>query len=447
MIFIIDDDRAVRLALGILLERNGFAVERFATPEEAFGALRNGKSPRAIVLDMNFTNSTTGREGIEALRKFKILAPEVPIILITGWGNIELAVEGMRLGAYDFLTKPVDSAILLKTVSTAIEITAYAEVPSTEQASFNRDNIIGRSEALMKVLDVVTKVAHTDVSVLITGENGTGKELIAQAIHNNSRRSSQPFVKVNLGGLPAQLFESEMFGHVKGAFTGATADRAGRFSMADKGTIFLDEIGELDLNCQVKMLRVLQEQTFEPLGDSRPKKVDVRVVSATNANLPAMIADKTFREDLFYRLNIITVNMPPLRERREDIPLLARHFAGQAAARALIDVPEFSTQAMTALSRWSFPGNVRELRNAVERAVITSHGGIIKEADLGLGIGAVTSEIAHDELAGLTLDDLEHRAIEEALKSCEGNLSKAAAKLGITRQSLYRKIEKHGLAK
>lgn len=445
MVFIVDDDKAIRLSMGILLGRSGFATACYESPEDAYAAIRRGDVPQVILLDMNFKQRTTGSEGLEALQKFKVLAPGVPVILITGWGSIELAVEGMRLGAYDFLTKPLDSRLIVNKLKTAIALTGHDDTPAGSK-EFKRDNIIGRSEAVLKVLDTASRIAATDAPVLITGENGTGKELVAEAIHQNSLRAGKSFVKVNLGGLPTSLFESEMFGHVKGAFTGADSVREGRFAVADKGTIFLDEIGELDLSCQVKMLRVLQEQTFEPLGDSRPRKVDVRVISATNADLTTMIADRTFREDLYYRINLITLRMPPLRERREDIPLLARHFAGKAALQAGLEVPEFSKAALTTLQRWNFPGNVRELKNIVDRAVLVCRKNIIEEVDLEPG-GSPAVVATGASAAGQTLDDIERAAIVSALKANPGNISKAALQLGITRQSLYRKIMKHGLDK
>ncbi|MDE6110083.1 MAG: sigma-54 dependent transcriptional regulator, partial [Muribaculaceae bacterium] len=366
MILIADDDNAVRLSLSILLKHHGHEVKAVATPAEAISVVRTAE-PRLVILDMNFTRSTTGDEGLTLLKQIKLLRPQVPVILITAWGTIPLAVEGVRAGAVDFITKPWDNAALLQRIDTALRLSG----PAPEGQSFDRSRIIGRSEGLMKVLDTVQRVAGTDASVLIMGENGTGKELIAEAVHRNSRRASAPFVKVNLGGIPRSLFESEMFGHRKGAFTGATADREGRFAMADKGTIFLDEIGELDLNSQVKMLRVLQEHSFEMLGDSRTRHVDVRVVSATNAPLARMVAERSFREDLYYRINLITVTLPPLRERLDDIPDLARHFAAAFCGGNKIEQPDFAPDAIRALQAMPFPGNIRELKNIVERAILT----------------------------------------------------------------------------
>ncbi|MDD7723536.1 MAG: sigma-54 dependent transcriptional regulator, partial [bacterium] len=311
---------------------------------------------------------------------------------------------------------------------------------------FHFDKIVGRSKPLMEVLGTVARVAPTQASVLVTGESGTGKELIAEAIHANSPRRQASFVKVNLGGLSQSLFESEMFGHKKGAFTDAYVDRVGRFELAHGGTIFLDEIGDLELSCQVKLLRVLQDQTYEMLGDSHPRKVDVRVVSATNRDLAAMVANRTFREDLFYRINLITVHLPALRERREDIPLLARYFADRQVEQNGLPPVEFSADALTYLSRLPFPGNIRELKNLVERTILVSGKSRLEVADLEQQGGAVAPHpTAHTSLDGLTLDELEHQTILRALETHEGNLSHVATALGISRAALYRRLEKYGI--
>ncbi|MDE7443169.1 MAG: sigma-54 dependent transcriptional regulator, partial [Muribaculaceae bacterium] len=293
----------------------------------------------------------------------------------------------------------------------------------------------GESPAVLSGIAPVKRVAPTSASVLITGENGTGKELIAQTLHRNSQRSDKPFVKVNLGGVSTSLFESEMFGHRRGAFTGAVADRKGRFELAHTGTIFLDEIGDLDLSSQVKLLRVLQEQTFEPLGDSRSRKVDVRVISATNAPLASMVAERTFREDLFYRLNLITVHVPPLRERAADIPLLVRYFAAAIASGSGSEPVEFTADAMERLCRLPYPGNIRELKNLVERSILVSGKTRVDVADLNL------TEM-QQPVKAVTLSDNERQIIIKALHDAQGNMSQAAATLGISRQALYRKMEK-----
>ena len=294
MILIIDDDSAVRSSLSFMLKRAGYEAQTVSGPREAMEVVRS-VAPDLILMDMNFTLSTTGEEGLTLLRQVKIFRPETPVILMTAWGSM----QGMQAGAFDFITKPWNNAALLQRIETALELAGSPKETTQEQNdAFDRRHIIGRSQGLTEVLNTIARIAKTNASVLITGESGTGKELIAEAVHINSQRINQPFVKVNLGGISQSLFESEMFGHKKGAFTDASADRIGRFELANKGTIFLDEIGDLDLSCQVKLLRVLQDQTFEVLGDSRPRKVDVRVVSATNADLRKMVSEHTFREDL-----------------------------------------------------------------------------------------------------------------------------------------------------
>lgn len=438
MILIVDDDKTIRLSLGLLLKRAGYAVDYASTPEEALLKVRQSEFD-LILMDMNYSLSTTGEEGIELLRKVKILQADTPVILITAWGSIELAVEGMRRGAFDFVTKPWNNQLLLQRVQTALSLKDKTSTPPPTK--FNRAGIIGKDKALTELLSTVERIAPTDASVLILGENGTGKELIAHAIHLNSRRNTAPFVMVNLGGVPQSLFESEMFGYVKGAFTGAVSSRKGRFEMADKGTIFLDEIGDLDMSCQVKLLRVLQQHTFEPLGDSRPKKVDIRAVCATNADLPAMVAEHKFREDLYYRINLITLRLPPLRERRDDIPLLVRHFAAEAAKNSGIATPEIPGETMEFLTRLPYPGNIRQLKNMVERAVLIGDGRIDRSL---FGEQELSGEVSDKLVTSGTLDDVERNAIAEALEKSEGNLTSAARYLGITRQTLYRRMDKYG---
>ena len=330
-ILICDDDPTVRSSLSLVLKRAGYGIATAETPEQAVAQIRT-TIPGLILMDMNYTRSTTGEEGLELLAKVKVLAPEVPVILITAWGSIHLAVQGIRAGAFDFITKPWNNLALLESIRTAIQVQeSSTAADAAPKSPFRRDKIIGKSPLLERVLQTVSRIASTHAPVLITGESGTGKELIAEAIHENSERKDRPFIKVNLGGISLSLFESEMFGHKKGAFTDAHYDRKGRFELADGGSIFLDEIGDLDMVSQVKLLRVLQDHTFESLGDSRPKQVDTRIICATNRNLPQMVQQGEFREDLFYRINLITVQMPALRERREDIPLLVEYFARQQA--------------------------------------------------------------------------------------------------------------------
>lgn len=444
MILIVDDDKTVRLSLALLLKRAGYETDQAASPEEALEKVR-ARRYDLILMDMNYSRSTSGTEGIELLRKTRIFLPDTPVILITAWGSIELAVEGIRAGAYDFITKPWNNLVLLQRIETALSLNAPAsrEPEASEEQTFDRCGIVGHNPALEELLSTVARIAPTDAPVLILGENGTGKELIANAIHANSRRRRNPFVMVNLGGISQTLFESEMFGHAKGAFTGAVAARKGRFEMADKGTIFLDEIGDLDLGSQVKMLRVLQQHTFEPLGESRPRKVDIRVVCATNADLPAMVAERTFREDLFYRINLITLRLPALRERRDDIPLLVRHFLRQQAEAAGLPLPEITSEAMELLTRLPYPGNIRQLKNMVERALLIGGPRLGKEH---FGDFSTVASDGGDPLrpAG-TLGDMERQTIIDALAKADGNLTQAARILGITRQTLYRRLEKYNI--
>ena len=447
MILIIDDDSAVRSSLSFMLKRAGYEAQVVPGPREAIEVVRT-VAPDLILMDMNFTLSTTGEEGLTLLKQVKVFRPDTPVILMTAWGSIQLAVQGMQAGAFDFIPKPWNNAALLQRIETALELsTAPKETTQEQNDAFNRNHIIGRSQGLTDVLNTIARIAKTNASVLITGESGTGKELIAEAIHINSQRAKHPFVKVNLGGISQSLFESEMFGHKKGAFTDASADRTGRFEMADKGTIFLDEIGDLDLSCQVKLLRVLQDQTFEVLGDSRPRKTDIRVVSATNADLRKMVNERTFREDLFYRINLITVKLPALRERREDIPLLVRHFADRQAETNGLPRTEFSADAMQFLSRLPYPGNIREVKNLVERTILVSGTPTLDASDFDAQYIRHNDQKAAESTSfiGMTLDEIERQTILQALERHKGNLSQVAMALGISRAALYRRLEKHNI--
>ena len=451
MILIIDDDSAIRSSLSFMLRRARYEVETAASPKEAMELVRSTE-PDLILMDMNFTLTTSGEEGIYLLKQVKIFRPDVPVILMTAWGSIDLAVKGMQAGAFDFVTKPWNNAALMQRIETALELTGKKRKAQEEEErnreTFDRSFIIGNSKELTTILETVKRIAPTNASVLITGKSGTGKELIAEALHRNSGRREQPFVKVNLGGISQSLFESEMFGHKKGAFTDATADRIGRFETAHRGTIFLDEIGELDVSCQVKLLRVLQEQTFEMLGDSRPRKVDVRVVSATNVDLAQMVREHTFREDLFWRINLINIHLPSLRERVSDIPLLATHFATQMARQNNLPDVELSSDAIQLLTRLPYPGNIRELKNLVERTMLISGKSILTAEDFEAQhkINANMTKGEKDiNTAGMTLEEIELHTIRQALEKYDGNLSLVSASLGISRQALYRRLEKHGI--
>ena len=447
MILVIDDDSAIRTSLSFMLKRAKYDVQAVSSPKEAIAIVRS-VAPELILMDMNFSLTTTGDEGITLLKQVKIFQPETPVILMTAWGSIQLAVKGMQAGAFNFITKPWNNAVLMQYIETALALNnkkKEEELKKEEEGKFDRSHIVGKSKALMDVLATIERISKTNASVLITGESGTGKELIAEAVHRNSPRAKKPFVKVNLGGISQSLFESEMFGHKKGAFTDASSDRVGRFELADKGTIFLDEIGDLDLSCQVKLLRVLQEQTFEVLGDSRPRKVDIRIVSATNADLRQMVQEHTFREDLFYRINLITVHLPALRERRDDIPLLARHFADQQCQQNGLPKVDFTPEAMKYLQGLPYPGNIRELKNLVERTLLVSGKETLDVDDFKAQNPHSAEAIPSQSLDNLTLDELERQRILQALEQYGNNLTQVATSLGLSRPALYRRLEKHNI--
>ncbi len=453
MILIIDDDIAVQTSLSLLLKQSGFQSLSASNPEEAIDIINQYKFD-LIILDMNFSLNTTGEEGLTLLSEIKSKLPSVPIILITAWGSIELAVEGMKRGASDFINKPWNNAHLLQSINTILQLSSQSEIK--ENVSISREslsgkikihNIIGEDLEILKILETISRVSKTDASVLITGESGTGKELIAEAIHRNSKRCDQPFVKVNLGGISTTLFESEMFGHVRGAFTDARNDRVGRFEAADKGTIFLDEIGDLDVNSQVKLLRVLQDRSFEILGSSKTKVIDTRVITATNKDLPALIQNGDFREDLFYRINLIPIHIPPLRKRRGDIPLLINYFINNLKViyeRAELSV---STPALNWLKQQQWPGNIRELKNLIERTVLVSTKNILEKEDF-LEQQNIISKSDHEslpEVGAMSLEEIEISMIKKALLFHDNNINKAASSLGLSRYSLYRRMEKYGI--
>lgn len=452
MVLVVDDDIAVRTSLGMLFRKAGHIVETAADPNEALQFIRSGEV-HAAILDMNYSLETSGEEGLELLQKIKILQPELPVILLTGWGSIELAVKGMRLGAFSFITKPWDNNSLVSTVMAAVALNSCTEgkVPSSRTElgkQFNFSHIVGEADGLVKVLQTISRIAATDVPVLITGESGTGKELVAEALHCNSARQAGPFVRVNLGGISSSLFESEMFGHRKGAFTDAFSDRVGRFELAQGGTIFLDEIGDLDPTCQVKLLRVLQEKTYEVLGDSKPKQANVRIVCATNRNLKQMVEKGLFREDLFYRINVISVEVPPLRERAADIPLLARFFASQLVLNQQMPAVTITAEAGKWLKELPFPGNIRELKNLVERVVLVTGRPLLDVVDFqeqysGAPIGDNVNPLNSPGI--LTIDQMEKLMIERALKSFNGNVAKVARSLGLSRGALYRRMDKYSI--
>ncbi|MBU1638658.1 sigma-54 dependent transcriptional regulator [bacterium] len=460
-ILIVDDDEAVASSLALLFRQSGHSAHIEADPEAALRTIaETGKDPvdtfDLVFQDMNFSRKTTGEEGLSLLSEIKDRYPSLPVVLITAWGSIELAVKGMKAGAADFLTKPWTHERVLHAMNTTLGIARVLTTPTGSKtltrdkldAQYDFNGLIGKDAAFLSVLDVVGRVSRTEAPILITGESGTGKELIAEAIWRNSERKSGPLVKVNLGGIPGTLFESEMFGHVRGAFTDAKKDRAGRFESAASGTIFLDEIGDLELSSQVKLLRVLQDRTFEKVGSSVTQTANVRVISATNRGLPDLIEEGGFREDLFYRLNLISVHLPPLRERGDDIQLLARHFLEKLAKRYNRHAAHFDSSVPSWLSMQSWPGNVRQLRQVVERAVLLAHGEQLGIGDLqqAMDMQPAEKKRSFDPPVGeMTLDQLEKEMISAALARYSGHITKTAAALGISRAALYRKLEKHGM--
>jgi DNA-binding NtrC family response regulator len=450
MILIIDDDIAVRTSLVLLLKNEGYDVMSAAAPAEALSIVRKHQ-PQLIILDLNFSIETSGEEGIELLGKIKEINSLIPVILITGWGSIELAVKGMKMGASDFINKPWDNSHLLQAVKTSLDLkTPKAKSPSRKQldSQYDFQQIIGEDPRMLEILETIGRVAPTDASILVMGESGTGKELIAEAVHQNSLRRNKPFIKVNLGGISTSLFESEMFGHIRGAFTDARFDRMGRFEMANKGTIFLDETGDLDPGSQVKLLRVLQDRTYEVLGSSRTKTVDVRVVCATNKNLNELVQKGGFREDLLYRINLITVYLPALRERPGDIPLLANYFIRNL--KEIYNRPNLSItpRAMKWLKQLPLPGNIRQLKNLVERSVLVSRNDQLDIEDIQAQVETSPLKKGNIQMPGVgavTLEEMEVQMIKQALDYHHNKISKTAKSLGLTRSSLYRRLDKYAI--
>lgn len=449
-ILIIDDDTMVATSLELLLKRAGYRAGSVHTMREALPTVAKFK-PSLVLLDMNFTIDTSGKDGMGLLHQIMAKYPNLPVIQMTGWATVQLAVEGMKAGARDFIAKPWDNRELLNAVAIQIDkyppghnfLGAAAGSVEVEKSNDPFASIVGESQALTSVLEQARRVAATQASVLITGESGTGKELVAEAIHVASKRNGKPFVAVNLGGVPHGLFESELFGHKAGAFTDARSDRKGRFEMAEGGTLFLDEIGDLNSAAQVKLLRVLQERQYERLGDSRVRKTDVRILSATSRDLRSMVTAGTFREDLLYRINLIHLHLPPLRERPDDILPLAEHFL--TGARKRYDRPDLKlgTAAAGWLRRQPFPGNIRQLQNLMERTAILAPATVIQVEDMDRG-QAMTSDKAFAP-GGMTLEEMEIRMIKLALGRNGGEIAATARELGLTRAALYRRLEKFGI--
>jgi len=445
-ILVADDQNDVLEALRLLLKAEGYQIETVKSPPAVIKAVE-ARDFALVLMDLNYTRDTTsGEEGLDLLNKIQTIDSSLPVVVMTAWASVDVAVEAMRRGAKDFITKPWDNPRLIAIVRNQIElghaVRAYRRLEQENQLLRGKGgpNLIAQSPSMRPVLDVIARVGPSDANVLITGENGTGKGLIAQALHAVSTRATQPFISVNMGGLPEGVFESELFGHVRGAFTDAKSDRAGRFELADGGTLFLDEIGNIPLSQQAKILRTIETGEYERVGSSKTYRANVRLISATNADLTAEVTAGKFRQDLLFRLNTISIPLPPLRERREDIPLLAQHFLKQHVERYRKAVTGFDTGALEAMQNHPWPGNVRELDHAVERGVLMAGGKVVRAADLGLSTGQ-----AAPRLEDMSLEEVEAFLIKKTLARCDGNARRAAEELGLSRSAFYRRLEKYGL--
>jgi DNA-binding NtrC family response regulator len=442
-----DDQEHILEAIEFLLRPQGYKVDKVRSPALVREALASS-SYDAVLIDLNYTRDTTsGREGLDLLSQIVALDASVPVIVMTAWANVELAVEAMRRGARDFVQKPWENDRLLSILRTQVELhralqqAARLEAENRLLRAEGRPEFIAAAPAMQPVLDTISRVGPSDANVLITGDHGTGKEVVAQTLHALSARAQRPLVAVNTGAIPDGVFESELFGHVKGSFTDARTDRIGRFELADGGTIFLDEIGNVPMRQQAKLLRVLESGEVERVGSSRSRRVNVRVLSATNSDLSAACASGQFREDLLFRLNTVEIHIPSLRERREDIPVLAAHFLARYATRYRRPLQGFDSAAVQALLQYSWPGNVRELEHTIERAVLMCRTQEIQAADLSLSSQRVQSQSLED----LSLEAVEAVLVRKALQRFQGNVSQAAEALGLSRGALYRRMEKYGV--
>jgi DNA-binding NtrC family response regulator len=445
-ILIADDQPDIIEALRLLLKGEGYQTEAVKSPAATIKAIES-RDYALLLMDLNYARDTTsGQEGLDLLAKVQSLDCTLPVVVMTAWASVDVAVEAMRRGARDFVTKPWDNPRLLAIVRNQIElgsaVRSYRRLEQENQLlrGKNGPSLIALSAAMRPVLDVIARVGPSEANVLITGDNGTGKGLVAQQLHAVSARAGKPFISVNIGGLPEGVFESELFGHVRGAFTDAKTDRVGRFELADGGTLFLDEIGNVPLSQQAKLLRTIETGEFERVGSSRTFRANVRLVSATNADLPAEVAAGRFRQDLLFRLNTVQLPLPPLRERREDIEVLAQHFLKQHVARYKKGPTGFDEAALQAMRAHGWPGNVRELDHAVERAVLMARGKVVCAADLALDAGQAASR-----LEDMSLEEVEALLIRKTLARCDGNARRAADELGLSRSAFYRRLEKHGL--
>ena len=445
-ILVADDQPDVLEALRLLLKAEGYQIETVKSPAAVIKAIE-ARDFSVVLMDLNYARDTTsGQEGLDLLPKIQAVDSLLPVVVMTAWASVDLAVEAMRRGARDFITKPWDNPRLTAIVRNQVElgtaVRAYRRLEQENQLLRGKGgpNLIAQSPAMRPVLDVVARVGPSDANVLITGENGTGKGLIAQALHAVSARAARPLISVNMGGLPEGVFESELFGHVRGAFTDAKSDRAGRFELADGGSLFLDEIGNIPLSQQAKILRTIETGEYERVGSSKTYHANVRLISATNADLTVEVAAGKFRQDLLFRLNTISIHLPPLRDRREDIPLLAQHFIKQHVERYRKAITGFDAGAIEAMQGHAWPGNVRELDHAVERGVLMATGKVVRAADLGLTVGQ-----AAPRLEDMSLEEVEAFLIKKTLARCDGNARRAAEELGLSRSAFYRRLEKYGL--
>lgn len=446
-VLIADDQPHILDALELLLEPEGFQVEKARSPMMVLEALQTC-SFDALLVDLNYTRDTTsGKEGLDLLTQIKALDSHVPIIVMTAWANVEVAVEAMRRGARDFIPKPWDNARLLTILRTQIDLhhavrRAYRlEAENQMLRGANLPDLIATAPVMQPVLSTITRIGPSDANVLITGEHGTGKEVVAQMLHGLSQRASRSLVAVNTGALPEGTFESELFGHVKGAFTDARTERIGRFELADGGTLFLDEIANVPMRQQAKLLRVLETGEMERVGSSKTRRINVRLLSATNADLHVEVEQGRFRGDLLFRLNTVEIHLPPLRERREDIPLLAAHFLNRYASRYRKQMEGIDPAALQVMLQYPWPGNVRELDHTIERAVLMARSNRIEASDLGLNQPRASSQALED----MSLESVESILIRKALTRANGNVSQAAEALGLSRGALYRRMEKYGI--
>jgi len=446
-VLIADDQADVLEALRLLLKGEGFKTETAQSPAAALKLARS-QDFDALLVDLNYSRDTTsGQEGLALLRELQEMDPALPVVVMTAWGSLDLAVEAMRRGARDFVQKPWENARLLSVLRNQVELARALRqqrklVAETELIrAEGLAGLIAQSPSMKPVLEIIHRVGPSDANILITGENGTGKGLIAKTLHAVSHRADEPFVSVNMGGVSEGVFESELFGHVRGAFTDAKADRVGRFEMAEGGTLFLDEIANMPLSQQAKLLRVIETGEFERVGSSKTSRVDVRLIAATNADIHADVESGRFRRDLLFRLNTIEVQLPPLRDRLEDIPPLASHFLASHARHYRKTATGFSTQASRALLEYAWPGNVRELDHVVERAVLMAAGMEIQAVDLGLKV----SPEAAPRLEEMSLEEVERHLVKRTLARFDGNARKAAEAMGLSRSAFYRRLEKYGL--